>query len=209
VDTKQFLTVVLVLSVVIGGITVTTLLMQPLLEEPTNTTSTSDTTTITFVDNNGDGIPDLLLRDQDLLQYNISVPDWEFLMVDVDNYSISDAYGQFLILEFFATWCGACEFQNSDNVEIYQAFPEDELEFLQVTTALGDTDQMLRDYIEEHGLLWDIGYANENDDASVEFFKIRYIPTLVLIDQTGILRWIHEGTWRFNEFNATIVELMG
>ncbi len=196
--------VVLVLSLVIVGITGATLFMNAPEGDPTNTTTTTDTSTTTTTD---DGVPDIIFRDQDLLAYDIKVPDWTFPMVDSGNYSISDAYGQFLILEFFATWCSACEYQNADNVKIYEAFPAEELEFLQVTTALGDSPQMLRDYIEDHGLLWDLGYAT--DGIADEFLNIRYIPTLVLIDQTGTLRWIHEGTWRFTDFNATIVELMG
>ncbi|MFW9920835.1 MAG: TlpA family protein disulfide reductase [Candidatus Thorarchaeota archaeon] len=203
-ETKQFIMVVLVLSLVVVGITGATLFMPPPVDNPTDTTTTSDSTTTTTTD---DGVPDIIFRDQDLLPFNIAVPDWVFPMVDSGNYSISDAYGQFLILEFFATWCSACEYQNADNVKIYEAFPEEELEFLQVTTALGDSPQMLRDYITEHGLLWDLGYAT--DGIADEFLNIRYIPTLVLIDQTGTLRWIHEGTWRFTDFNATIVELMG
>ena len=203
-ETKQYFLVVLVLSIVVIGVTGATILLNPAPDDPNNTNTTdTNTSTTTTTDN----VPDIIFRDQDLLPYNISVPDWVFPMLDADDYSISDAYGQFLILEFFATWCGACEYQNADNVKLYEAFDPSELEFLQVTTALGDSEQMLRDYIDDHGLLWNIGYAT--DGIADEFLNIRYIPTLVLIDQTGTLRWIHEGTWRFTDFNATVTQLMG
>ncbi len=196
-ETRQILVVVLVLGIVVGGVVGTSVVLN---SQPTTTTTTTESTTTTT-----DGVPDFIPRDQDLASYNISVPDWEFLMVDVDNFSISDAYGKFLILEFFATWCPACEYQNADNVKIFNEFGSDRLCFVQLSTALGDTEQMLRDYKDEYGLLWDMGYAI--DSPADDFLKLRYLPTLVLIDQTGTLRWIREGTWRFVEFNATLVEL--
>ncbi|MFW9850298.1 MAG: peroxiredoxin family protein [Candidatus Thorarchaeota archaeon] len=209
-ETKQLFAVVLVMSVVVVGITGAVLFSNPPADTNTDTTTTpTDTTTTTEPE---DGIPSWFFRDQDLLPYNVTIPNWEFEMVDSDNVTMDSLRGKFVVMIFMATWCPACEYQNMDNVKMYQNFTRDELEYVQLTTAQGDTDQMLRDYIDEHDLLWDIGYATGATavgEATDDFFKLRYIPTLVLIDQTGTLRWIHEGTWRFVEWYEIMTTLMG
>jgi peroxiredoxin len=176
--------------------------------DPTNT-DTTDTTT-TDPDDDDDNTPSWFFRDQDLLPYNVTIPNWEFDMVDSENVTMESLRSKFVVMIFFATWCPACEYQNMDNVKMYENFTRAELEYVQVTTAQGDSPEMLRTYIEDHGLLWDIGYATGAvGEAADDFLKLRYIPTLVLVDQTGTLRWIHEGTWRYTEWHATMTTLMG
>jgi peroxiredoxin len=207
VETKQLFAVVLVMSIVVVGISGAFLFMNT-PDDPTDTTTTTptDTTTTDPVDNT----PAWFFRDQDLLSYNVTIPNWEFDMVDSDNVTMESLRGKFVVMIFMATWCPACEYQNADNVRMYENFTRDELEYVQLTTAQGDSPEMLRDYIAEHGLLWDIGYSTGAvGDAADDFLKLRYIPTLVLIDQTGTLRWIHEGTWRYLEWYETMTTLMG
>jgi len=203
VEAKQLFVVVLVMSIVVVGVTGASLILNTPVDTPTNDTSTTTTTET-------DDIPFFFTRDQDLLPYNVTIPDWEFEMLDSDNVTMSDYQGKFVIMIFAATWCPACEYQNTDNVKMWNETSRSEVSFLQLTTAQGDSPQMLRDYIDDYGLKWNIGYATGDvGDAADDFLKLRYIPTLVIIDDSGTLRWIHEGTWRFIDFDATLSELMG
>ncbi|MCK5151428.1 MAG: TlpA family protein disulfide reductase [Candidatus Thorarchaeota archaeon] len=209
-ETKQLFAVVLVMSIVVVGITGATLFMNSPEDTTTDTTTTSTTDTTTTTDPDDDNIPAWFFRDQDLLPYNVTIPNWEFEMVDADNVTMESMRGKFVVMIFMATWCPACEYQNMDNIKLYEEYPRDQLEYIQLTTAQGDSPQMVRDYVVDHELQWNIGYASGTvGDAADDFLKLRYIPTLVLIDQLGTLRWIHEGTWRFVEYNATVSSLMG
>ncbi|MFW9955435.1 MAG: peroxiredoxin family protein [Candidatus Thorarchaeota archaeon] len=209
-ESKQFLAVVLVMSIVVIGITGAALLGTLPADNGATDTTTDTTTTTTTEPDDDNGIPAWFFRDQDLLPYNVTIPDWEFEMVDSDNITMSSLRGKFVVMIFMTTWCPACKYQNTDNIKLYNNYSRDQLEYVQLTTAQGDTPQMLRDYITENQLTWTIGFAtDEAGDACDDFFKLRYIPTLVLIDQLGTLRWIHEGTWRFVDYNATVSTLMG
>jgi thiol-disulfide isomerase/thioredoxin len=204
-ESRQFLVVVLVISVVVVGVVGLAIFTAPPPgggeTTPTTTTTTDTTTTNT--------VPPIIFRDTDLLEYNIQMPETKFIMTDGTNVTLADLRGKLVVIDFFATWCPACEFFNTDLTTLYETYG-DSIHLISLTVNMGDTIEKLIEYYEDRELEWRFGqdYGDDWDDTAADFIGVRYIPTPVIIDENGLLRYVHEGTWRFNEMNQTISEIM-
>ncbi len=202
VESKRLIVVVLIMSVLVVSATGATLLLNTPANPPTNETTTETTTS-----NPQDNPTLYMFRDQDLLNYSFSAPNWEFPGIDGTNRTISQYAGKWLVLDFFATWCYYCKLQNPAMVKLHDKYSSNVLQILHITTSLGDSQAMLEDYADEHGITWPIVYGT--DDVAADYFRIIGIPTTAVIDPNGIIRWINEGTWSFDDLNSTISALMG
>ena len=118
-----------------------------------------------------------------------------------DSSRLSKLKGQVVMLDFWATWCLPC----------YEAFPkliewqkkfEDDLTILGVTRLYGniggqEVDEKgeiaaLRKFREEQRLNYQIVVTR---DLEAEFsYGVRALPTVVLIDRTGKIRYIESGS---------------
>jgi thiol-disulfide isomerase/thioredoxin len=194
-----------VLGVLVVGLGAASLGVLPF----TNTTGSTDTiptTTDDYDDDGGSsGLTGWFFRDQDLKDDNVTVPDWEFIMIDGTNTTIGEHYGKWIVLDFMASWCPACEYQNGDMGTLYSTYGDD-FYMASMTVNTGDSVEVMQNYVDDHQLTWPHGI--DPGQVAADFLDVRYIPTIVFIDDTGLLRWIHEGTWRFAEMNATLYGLM-
>ena len=75
---------------------------------------------------------------------------------------------------------------------------------------MGDTIEKIIEYTQERDLTWPFGqdYGDDWENTAADFVGVRAIPTSAIIDENGLLRYVHEGTWRFVEMNQTISEIM-
>ncbi len=58
----------------------------------------------------------------------------------------------------------------------------------------------------EHNPAWNVSIDTYKD--APDFLRMRYSPTIEPIDETGILRCIHEGTWCWFEMRDALTELI-
>ncbi|MHA2356314.1 MAG: TlpA family protein disulfide reductase, partial [Candidatus Thorarchaeota archaeon] len=61
-------------------------------------------------------------------------------------------------------------------------------------------------YMADKGLPWQHGL--DTQAVFSNYFNIRYIPSIVIIDDEGYLRWFHEGIWPEAEMAETLALLM-
>ncbi|AIM37147.1 hypothetical protein KO02_10940 [Sphingobacterium sp. ML3W] len=111
-----------------------------------------------------------------------------FAQEDPDGQTIklSDFRGQYVLLDFWASWCGPCRAENPNLVRAYEEFKDKNFEILGVSLDKeGKRDAWLK-AVEKDGLTWpqvtDLkGWHNE----ASQLYGIKAIPQNYLIDPQG------------------------
>ncbi len=100
--------------------------------------------------------------------------------------SIASFKGKFVLVDFWASWCGPCRMENPTVVKAYNDFKNKNFTILGVSLDK-DKDKWL-EAVKKDNLTWthisDLAFWNSK---SVEIFKFQGIPYNVLIDPDGII----------------------
>ncbi|MBX2941959.1 MAG: TlpA family protein disulfide reductase [Cyclobacteriaceae bacterium] len=111
----------------------------------------------------------------------ISLPNPEGEIV-----SLSSLRGNYVLVDFWAKWCGPCRQENPNVVRMYHKYNDKGFEVFGV--SLDRTKEDWLQGIKEDGLVWtqvsDLKYFNS---AAAELYNVSAIPFSVLVDPNGII----------------------
>ncbi len=164
---------------------------------------------LTFTPNTNSGNAnsgtEAITTDTDLIDLSLKVPDWNFLMSDDSLLSIRNYEGKYIVADLMATWCSSCAAQNVNLKELYETFG-DSILIISLSVDTADTISMMAEYKESKGLPWPHGL--DSGGSFTNYFKIRSVPTLVIIDDAGYFRWVHVGIWDADDMIDTLSIMM-
>lgn len=113
-------------------------------------------------------------------------PDFEGLTPEGKSIKLSDHFGKYLLLDFWASWCGPCRRENPNLVKAYKQYHDEGFEIFAVSLDK-NKDAWLKG-IKDDNLSWihvsDLAFWNS---AAAKLYGVRAIPANVLIDPKGMI----------------------
>jgi len=101
---------------------------------------------------------------------------------------LSDFLGKYVLIDFWASWCGPCRQENPNLVKAYAEYKDKGFEILGVSLDNKDGKEAWLTAIEKDGLTWpQVSDLNYWSNAVALMYGVRAIPQNHLIDPEGII----------------------
>jgi peroxiredoxin len=124
--------------------------------------------------------------DNKLLEIGALAPDFALPTPNGDTMRLSDLRGKYVLIDFWASWCGPCKAEFPNVKRVYNRFSEKGFEILGV--SLDKEESAWKGSIISLGLHWlhvsDLKYWS---CAPARLYKVSSIPSTVLIDRNGYI----------------------
>ena len=131
----------------------------------------------------------------------------DFTVLDVDGtpHNLTDYRGKVVVVDFFATWCGPCASQLEELLAIWPELNHSSVAFLTIDIDDRESLDLVTSYRDNYGIGWPVVYqaADVGSDYNVDA-----IPTMVVIDGDGVIRFYHTGVVSGEELKETILDLL-
>ncbi|MFX1483763.1 MAG: TlpA family protein disulfide reductase [Promethearchaeota archaeon] len=145
--------------------------------------------------------------DRDLLSLNLSAPDnWSFQLANESTLLLSDLRGEVVLVDLMATWCSACESQNTELKTINEEFAGTVVILSLSVDLSSDTTALMANYSDVQGVSW--AHGLDTDYSFKNYFHVVSIPSMVLIDADGVFRYFHIGLWSAASIADTIASIL-
>ena len=122
-----------------------------------------------------------------------AAPEIELTTLDGQTIALSDLYGQPVLVNFFATWCGPCreEMPYLQAVEDNQAYRDAGFRLLEVN--IQENPATVRKFMTENNL--DMTVLLDSDVAAARAYNVDGIPASFFIDRNGIIQKVKIGAY--------------
>jgi thiol-disulfide isomerase/thioredoxin len=118
-----------------------------------------------------------------------------------ERFDLARERGKPVVLEVFASWCGACRRAAPVLAEVYRSHSPDQVRFVGV--SLDDSVEQALQAKERWGIPYDVAL----DDGSVSRgYQVSLLPTLVVIGRDGVVRHTTTGVPSKSQLEAWIRE---
>lgn len=114
-------------------------------------------------------------------------PDIWMDMVNGGDMKLSDLRGKYVLIDFWASWCGPCRKENPNVVRLYKKYKDKG--FTVFSVSLDDNATAWKAAIESDGLEWPyhVSDLKKWNSIVVQLYKFEGIPHTVLIDKKGTI----------------------
>lgn len=113
-------------------------------------------------------------------------PNFELTDLKENKLSLEQFRGRYVLLDFWASWCGPCREHNPDLIQIHKSYHSKGLEIIGLTS---DRDRSKwKKAIKDDGIgIWHHAFSGKNRVAINTEYDITAIPAYILIDQDGYI----------------------
>ncbi|MCB9665208.1 MAG: redoxin domain-containing protein [Alphaproteobacteria bacterium] len=121
--------------------------------------------------------------------------------------SLAGLAGRVVVLDFWATWCGPCRAVMPGLSSLHERYAADGLTVLGISDETSTTVRKFLVGQEARGVTYAHELALEGGGVRRDY-GVRSLPTLVLVDAKGVVRWVHVGAGPLAELEAKVVDLL-
>jgi len=121
-----------------------------------------------------------------------TVPDYSFVAMDGEEYSLQQFRGKIVLLNFWASWCAPCIKEFPHLIEIANNHPDD-LVFIGLSSDVAEKTMLA--FVEKFENKMDAKLDTDNiiialdrDEATHRLFRTYRLPETLIIDQDGVMR---------------------
>ena len=113
-------------------------------------------------------------------------PDFTVTDGDGKEVRLSDFFGTPIVLNFWASWCGPCQYEMPDFEKAYEQYGE-QVQFLMVnlTDGYSETVESAKTFLKEAGYIFPVYFDTLSDAAKT--YKVYSIPCTYFLDEDGVL----------------------
>ncbi len=113
-------------------------------------------------------------------------PDFTAPALDDHPLQLSHFRGKYVLLQFWATWCGPCVGEMENVKAVYQKFGSDQ-RLAMISLSADETPDRPAGFVAAHHLGWNQGYlgGDEWDSPIEKLYAVRGIPSIWLIGPDG------------------------
>jgi len=131
-------------------------------------------------------------------------PNLQFKAVDGNNISVEQLRGKYVLIDFWATWCGPCKNEIPGLLELYEQYHSKGFEIIGITL---DSDiNVLKEFLAANHINWPQYCDGKTwDNAIASRFGINSIPSTILLNKDGI---VIKRCLRGEKLKETIKELL-
>jgi len=143
-------------------------------------------------------------RDETAAKAAGAVPAFTVMTLSGGGFSLEDARGSVVVVNFWASWCGPCNIEAPVLEKVWGEYRDRGVRFIGI--AVQDTRKDAEDFIARHSLSFPM--ALDADGRIMKAYKIYGIPKTVVIDSTGALVAEHTGPVDAGLLSAMIDEAL-
>ena len=118
-----------------------------------------------------------------------AAPDFDLASRDGGRVALSDLTGQVVMVNFWATWCGPCRQEMPQLEALYERYSD--LGFTLLGVNVEEDSSGADAFLADTPVSFPILFDPENQVS--ELYNVVAMPSTVLIDKSGNLRFIHHG----------------
>ncbi|MDO7854395.1 TlpA disulfide reductase family protein [Hymenobacter convexus] len=132
-------------------------------------------------------------------------PNFEQPTADGKRVALASYLGKYVLVDFWASWCGPCRRENPNVVKLYEQFKNRSFEILGVSIDVeNDRAQWLKAIADDH-LAWTQVSDLRRGNAAATLYSVQAVPQNFLIDPNG---FIVATNLHGDELRATLARLL-
>lgn len=149
-------------------------------------------------------LPDTQSQDSGDTESAGAAPDFTLTDLDGKKVSLSDFRGQYVYLNFWASWCSPCKGEMPDIEKMHKEFKEEGLVVLAVDMGEGKAE--VEEFIKSSGYTFRV--LLDPDQSAAEKYGVTAIPASYFIDRDGNIAEKKVGALSEEQMRTIIQQMM-